>query len=392
MADPVRMRVKQIKAELDFYGVYYGDCFEKEPLVRRLVQARANGGGSSGNNQQQQKQSGLANSTPRPVENDDFWQSVKAKVEQQAPAMGSADEEFFNCAAQPAPGRTAQAPQREFFSSAQQPTPSRRPQPSRQTRQPSQGDFFGSVNQQQPAPSTAPQQSRQQPPRPTSRAQQPQPTRSREQQQSQQQPAPSRAPQPSQGEVFSSAQQQSRPRKASYRDPRQATGEIFGAAEETRQSTPHPAPQRRQKDSWRPAPQSTQSKPPQQETEGIQMTEGEFWSSVDQTGQSKVPQSRRDDRLWTDDFWKAVKGKVKRQRPGGMGSMGGDFFSSVQQPTPYRAPQSQGQSFGAGGERPSGQSQAPQQETGGTNMTEEEYWRSEGVTTGGGGMIPDGLL
>ena len=39
--EPGTMRVKEIKAELDLRGVNYSDCFDKESLAQKLVQARA---------------------------------------------------------------------------------------------------------------------------------------------------------------------------------------------------------------------------------------------------------------------------------------------------------------------------------------------------------------
>ncbi|CAB9524359.1 expressed unknown protein [Seminavis robusta] len=42
--DPSKMRVREIKDELDSWGVDYDDCFEKTDLVKRLEQARENPG------------------------------------------------------------------------------------------------------------------------------------------------------------------------------------------------------------------------------------------------------------------------------------------------------------------------------------------------------------
>jgi|AntRauTorckE5430_2_1112549.scaffolds.fasta_scaffold00472_7 hypothetical protein len=39
--EPGTMRVAEIKSELDLRGVDYIDCFEKESLAQKLVQARA---------------------------------------------------------------------------------------------------------------------------------------------------------------------------------------------------------------------------------------------------------------------------------------------------------------------------------------------------------------
>jgi hypothetical protein len=39
--EPGTMRVAEIKSELDLRGVDYTDCFEKESLAQKLVQARA---------------------------------------------------------------------------------------------------------------------------------------------------------------------------------------------------------------------------------------------------------------------------------------------------------------------------------------------------------------
>ncbi len=41
--EPGRMRISEIKAELDLRGVAYGDCFDRESLSERLVEARASG-------------------------------------------------------------------------------------------------------------------------------------------------------------------------------------------------------------------------------------------------------------------------------------------------------------------------------------------------------------
>lgn len=43
VAEPGKMRVSEIKAELDLREVAYGDCFDKEALVQRLRDARATG-------------------------------------------------------------------------------------------------------------------------------------------------------------------------------------------------------------------------------------------------------------------------------------------------------------------------------------------------------------
>lgn len=40
---PGEMRISEIKAELDLRGVTYQDCFDKESLADRLVEARATG-------------------------------------------------------------------------------------------------------------------------------------------------------------------------------------------------------------------------------------------------------------------------------------------------------------------------------------------------------------
>eukprot|EP00977_Amphora_coffeiformis_P001906 scaffold362_cov176-Amphora_coffeaeformis.AAC.32 len=40
---PGQMRVSEIKAELDLRGISYADCFDKESLADRLVEARATG-------------------------------------------------------------------------------------------------------------------------------------------------------------------------------------------------------------------------------------------------------------------------------------------------------------------------------------------------------------
>ncbi len=42
-AEPGTMRVAEIKSELDLRGVSYSDCFDKESLAQRLVEARASG-------------------------------------------------------------------------------------------------------------------------------------------------------------------------------------------------------------------------------------------------------------------------------------------------------------------------------------------------------------
>lgn len=41
--EPGKMRVSEIKAELDMRGVSYADCFDKESLQQRLVDARLSG-------------------------------------------------------------------------------------------------------------------------------------------------------------------------------------------------------------------------------------------------------------------------------------------------------------------------------------------------------------
>jgi len=41
--EPGKMRVSEIKAELDLRGISYADCFDKESLVLRLEEARATG-------------------------------------------------------------------------------------------------------------------------------------------------------------------------------------------------------------------------------------------------------------------------------------------------------------------------------------------------------------
>ena len=41
--EPGKMRVSEIKAELDLRGVEYKDCFDKESLSQRLMEARASG-------------------------------------------------------------------------------------------------------------------------------------------------------------------------------------------------------------------------------------------------------------------------------------------------------------------------------------------------------------
>lgn len=41
--EPGKMRVAEIKAELDLRGIDYSDCFEKESLMERLEEARATG-------------------------------------------------------------------------------------------------------------------------------------------------------------------------------------------------------------------------------------------------------------------------------------------------------------------------------------------------------------
>ena len=40
---PGQMRVSEIKAELDLRGISYADCFDKESLADRLIEARATG-------------------------------------------------------------------------------------------------------------------------------------------------------------------------------------------------------------------------------------------------------------------------------------------------------------------------------------------------------------
>ena len=41
--EPGKMRVSEIKAELDLRGIDYKDCFDKESLSQRLMEARASG-------------------------------------------------------------------------------------------------------------------------------------------------------------------------------------------------------------------------------------------------------------------------------------------------------------------------------------------------------------
>ena len=41
--EPGKMRVSEIKSELDMRGIKYTDCFDKESLVERLQEARATG-------------------------------------------------------------------------------------------------------------------------------------------------------------------------------------------------------------------------------------------------------------------------------------------------------------------------------------------------------------
>lgn len=41
--EPGKMRVSEIKAELDMRGVAYTDCFDKESLEQRLLEARVTG-------------------------------------------------------------------------------------------------------------------------------------------------------------------------------------------------------------------------------------------------------------------------------------------------------------------------------------------------------------
>jgi hypothetical protein len=43
VVEPGKMRVSEIKAELDMRGIRYADCFEKESLVTRLKDARSTG-------------------------------------------------------------------------------------------------------------------------------------------------------------------------------------------------------------------------------------------------------------------------------------------------------------------------------------------------------------
>ena len=39
--EPGKMRVAEIKSELDLRGITYSDCFDKESLAQKLVKARA---------------------------------------------------------------------------------------------------------------------------------------------------------------------------------------------------------------------------------------------------------------------------------------------------------------------------------------------------------------
>ena len=41
--EPGKLRVSEIKAELDMRGIDYVDCFDKESLAQRLEEARATG-------------------------------------------------------------------------------------------------------------------------------------------------------------------------------------------------------------------------------------------------------------------------------------------------------------------------------------------------------------
>lgn len=43
VVEPGKMRVSEIKSELDMRGIQYKDCFDKESLVERLQEARATG-------------------------------------------------------------------------------------------------------------------------------------------------------------------------------------------------------------------------------------------------------------------------------------------------------------------------------------------------------------
>ena len=43
VVEPGKMRVSEIKAELDMRGINYKDCFDKESLQQRLSDARATG-------------------------------------------------------------------------------------------------------------------------------------------------------------------------------------------------------------------------------------------------------------------------------------------------------------------------------------------------------------
>jgi hypothetical protein len=43
IVEPGKMRISEIKSELDMRGVFYKDCFDKESLVDRLKEARATG-------------------------------------------------------------------------------------------------------------------------------------------------------------------------------------------------------------------------------------------------------------------------------------------------------------------------------------------------------------
>ena len=40
-AEPGTMRVAEIKSELDLRGINYSDCFDKESLANKLIEARA---------------------------------------------------------------------------------------------------------------------------------------------------------------------------------------------------------------------------------------------------------------------------------------------------------------------------------------------------------------
>lgn len=41
--EPGKMRVSEIKAELDLRGISYNDCFDKDSLEQKLVEARKSG-------------------------------------------------------------------------------------------------------------------------------------------------------------------------------------------------------------------------------------------------------------------------------------------------------------------------------------------------------------